>query len=41
MLPLILGGPPRLIWELSAALERLPVLNTVATTIEGVAVARG
>jgi SAM-dependent methyltransferase len=40
MLPLVLGGP-RLIWGLSSALERVPGLNRVATTIEGVAIARG
>jgi SAM-dependent methyltransferase len=38
MLPLVLGGPGRLVWELSSALERVPGLNLVATTIEGVAV---
>ena len=41
MLPLVLGGPGRLVWKLSSALERVPGLNVVATTIEGVAVARG
>jgi SAM-dependent methyltransferase len=40
MLPLVLGGPPRLVWDVSSALERVPGLNLVATTIEGVAVAR-
>jgi SAM-dependent methyltransferase len=40
MLPLVLGGPGRIIWTLSCALERVPGLNVVATTIEGVAVAR-
>ena len=39
MLPLVLGGPGRLVWGLSSALERVPGLNLVATTIEGVAVA--
>ena len=39
MLPLVLGGPGRLIWGMSSALERIPGLNVVATTIEGVAVA--
>jgi SAM-dependent methyltransferase len=39
MLPLVLGGPGRLIWSMSSGLERVPVLNVVATTIEGVAVA--
>ena len=38
MLPLVLGGPPRFVWGLSSALERVPGLNLVATTIEGVAV---
>jgi len=37
MLPLVLGGPSRLVWGLSCALERIPGLNVVATTIEGVA----
>jgi SAM-dependent methyltransferase len=41
MLPLVLGGPARLVWGLSSALERVPGLNAVATTIEGVAVSRG
>jgi SAM-dependent methyltransferase len=41
MLPLVLGGPPRLVWRLSCALERVPGLNVVATTIEGVAISRG
>jgi len=40
MLPLVLGGPPRVVWGLSSALERVPGLNIVATTIEGVAVVR-
>jgi hypothetical protein len=39
MLPLVLGGPGRLVWELSSALEHVPGLNVLATTIEGVAVA--
>jgi SAM-dependent methyltransferase len=39
MLPLILGGPPRLVWNASNLLERIPVLNFVATTIELVATA--
>ena len=39
MLPLVLGGPGRLVWGLSSALERVPGLNLVATTIEGVALA--
>jgi SAM-dependent methyltransferase len=41
MLPLVLGGPTRLIWGLSSALERIPGLNVIATTIEGIAVTRG
>ena len=40
MLPLVLGGPPRLVWVVSSALERVPGLNVIATTIEGVAIAR-
>jgi ubiquinone/menaquinone biosynthesis C-methylase UbiE len=40
MLPLVLGGPPRLVWGVSSALERVPGLNRVATTIEGIALAR-
>jgi hypothetical protein len=39
MLPLVLGGPGRLVWGVSSTLERIPGLNVVATTIEGVAVA--
>jgi SAM-dependent methyltransferase len=39
MLPLIVGGPPRLVWGVSSTLERIPGLNVVATTIEGVALA--
>lgn len=41
MLPFLLGGPARLVWAVSSALERVPGLNLVATTIEGVAVAPG
>ena len=41
MLPLVLGGPPRLVWGISSTLERIPGLNLVATTIEGTAVSRG
>jgi ubiquinone/menaquinone biosynthesis C-methylase UbiE len=37
MLPLTLGGPSRAIWTLSAALERVPGLNLVATSLELVA----
>jgi ubiquinone/menaquinone biosynthesis C-methylase UbiE len=37
MLPLTLGGPGRPIWALSAALERVPGLNLVATSLELVA----
>ncbi len=40
MLPLVLGGPARAVWATSSALERVPGLNVVATTIEGVALAR-
>jgi SAM-dependent methyltransferase len=40
MLPLVLGGPGGLIWGVSSTLERIPGLNVVATTIEGVAMAR-
>lgn len=36
MLPLVLGGP-RIVWSASSALERVPVLNVIATTIEIVA----
>lgn len=39
MLPLIIGGPGGLVWSVSSALERIPGLNAVATTIEGVALA--
>jgi ubiquinone/menaquinone biosynthesis C-methylase UbiE len=39
MLPLVLGGPDRLVWGASSTLERIPGLNIVATTIEGVALA--
>jgi ubiquinone/menaquinone biosynthesis C-methylase UbiE len=38
MLPLTLGGPARPIWAASRALERVPGLNTVATSLELVAV---
>ena len=38
MLPLLLGGPARLVWSVSSTLERVPGLNLFATTIEGVAV---
>jgi SAM-dependent methyltransferase len=40
MLPLVMGGPGRLVWGASSILERIPGLNVVATTIEGIAVAR-
>ena len=40
MLPLVLGGPARLIWRTSCALERVPVLNLVATSLELAAVRR-
>jgi SAM-dependent methyltransferase len=38
MLPLTLGGPPRLIWSASRALERVPGLNLAATSLELVAI---
>jgi ubiquinone/menaquinone biosynthesis C-methylase UbiE len=38
MLPLVLGGPGRLVWSVSCALERVPGLNMVATSLELVAV---
>jgi ubiquinone/menaquinone biosynthesis C-methylase UbiE len=38
MLPLTLGGPDRLIWSASCALERVPGLNLAATSLELVAV---
>jgi ubiquinone/menaquinone biosynthesis C-methylase UbiE len=38
MLPLTLGGPARLIWTASSALERIPGLNLAATSLELVAV---
>jgi SAM-dependent methyltransferase len=34
MLPLTLGGPARLVWGASSALERVPGLNLVATSLE-------
>ena len=34
MLPLTLGGPAQPIWALSSALERIPGLNLVATSLE-------
>jgi SAM-dependent methyltransferase len=34
MLPLTLGGPARLVWGASSALERIPGLNVVATSLE-------
>jgi SAM-dependent methyltransferase len=37
MLPLTLGGPARPIWAASSALERVPGLNVVATSLELVA----
>jgi ubiquinone/menaquinone biosynthesis C-methylase UbiE len=37
MLPLTLGGPARPIWAASSALERIPGLNLVATSLELVA----
>jgi ubiquinone/menaquinone biosynthesis C-methylase UbiE len=41
MLPLTLGGPARAIWTASRALERVPVLNAVATSLELSATADG
>jgi ubiquinone/menaquinone biosynthesis C-methylase UbiE len=38
MLPLTLGGPARLIWTASSALERIPGLNLAATSLKLVAV---
>ena len=38
MLPLVVGGPAGAIWSISSALERVPGVNVVATTLEGVAV---
>ena len=37
MLPLTAGGPARLIWRVSCVLERVPVLNVVATSLKLVA----
>jgi ubiquinone/menaquinone biosynthesis C-methylase UbiE len=37
MLPLTLGGPARATWTLSSALERIPGLNLIATSLEIVA----
>lgn len=34
MLPLTLGGPARAVWTASCALERVPGLNLVATSLE-------
>jgi SAM-dependent methyltransferase len=34
MLPLTIGGPARLVWGVSTALERVPGLNVVATSLE-------
>ena len=41
MLPLVLGGPPELVWRASNALERVPGLNLISTTLELVARAPG
>ena len=41
MLPLTLGGPARLVWAVSSALERVPGLNVVATSLELAATAGG
>lgn len=40
MLPLTLGGPARATWAVSSVLERIPVLNSVATSLEIVARAK-
>jgi ubiquinone/menaquinone biosynthesis C-methylase UbiE len=37
MLPLTVGGPARLTWAASSALERIPGVNLVATSLEVVA----
>lgn len=37
MLPLTMGGPARAVWTVSCALERVPGLNLVATSLELVA----
>jgi ubiquinone/menaquinone biosynthesis C-methylase UbiE len=37
MLPLTLGGPAQVTWTVSSMLERIPVLNLVATSLELVA----
>jgi ubiquinone/menaquinone biosynthesis C-methylase UbiE len=37
MLPLTLGGPARATWAVSSGLERIPVLNLFATSLEVVA----
>jgi ubiquinone/menaquinone biosynthesis C-methylase UbiE len=34
MLPLTLGGPARLIWGASSALQRIPLVNIFATSLE-------
>jgi SAM-dependent methyltransferase len=39
MLPLTLGGPARLVWGVSSALERVPGLNVFATSLEVAATA--
>jgi ubiquinone/menaquinone biosynthesis C-methylase UbiE len=41
MVPLTLGGPARLIWGVSSALQRVPVVNAVATSLELTAIASG
>jgi 2-polyprenyl-3-methyl-5-hydroxy-6-metoxy-1,4-benzoquinol methylase len=41
MLPLTIGGPARLVWGVSTALERVPGLNVVATSLELAATSRG
>jgi SAM-dependent methyltransferase len=41
MLPLTLGGPARLVWGVSSALERVAGLNVIATSLEVAATADG
>jgi ubiquinone/menaquinone biosynthesis C-methylase UbiE len=39
MLPLSIGGPSRLVWGLSCALQRVPLVNAIATSLELKAIA--
>jgi SAM-dependent methyltransferase len=41
MLPLTIGGPAKLVWGVSCALERVPIVNLVATSLELAATADG